>query len=170
MDVGSGERKRRYSKQDIMDIILHERITREDCTYLCALSPHGMVLDTYVEGVSSLVGMKSISVIVIETEDYITGYFSEPGAEPIIVMNENISVLDYDFISQLHPVHDYEIYLWLTQPWDIEDIVDGMEIDSLVGNLGEWYRRDVYKDGIMPYDGKLLGWADTNADGSEEHE
>lgn len=158
----AGERKRRYSKDDILDIIRHEGITRDDFTYLCALSTYAMVADNPNTGEGALAGLKSISVAVIETDAYPTGYFFELGTEPIIVMNESSSILDYDFISELHPAHDWEIYLWLSCPWH--------GLNEPMGIHGEWYRREVYKDGMLPFDGKTLGWEDSAPMKDEENE
>lgn len=160
--VTFGERKRRYSKSDILDIISYEGITRDDFTYLCALSTYAMVVDNPNTGDGTLAGLKSISVAVIETDAYPTGYFFELGTEPIIVMNESSSILDYDFISELHPAHDWEIYLWLSCPWHVTS--------EPMGIHGEWYRREVYKDGMLPFDGKTLGWEDSAPKQDEETE
>lgn len=158
--TATGERKRRYSKGDILDIISYEGISRDDFTYLCALSTYALVVDTPNTEEGTLAGMKSISIPVIETDAYPTGYFFEPGTEPVIVLNEGASVLDYDFISELHPSHDWEIYLWLSYPWDV--------VSAPIGIHGEWYRSEVYKDGMMPYNGKTLGWEDSAPTQDEE--
>ena len=160
--VAAGERKRRYSKGDILDIISYEDITSDDFTYLCALSTHAMVADVPNKDEGTLAGLKSISVAVIETDAYPTGYFFEVGNAPIIVLNESSSILDYDFISELHPAHDWEIYLWLSYPWDA--------VDAPMCIHGEWYRNEVYKDGMVPFDGKTLGWEDSAPNQDEETE
>lgn len=159
--VVAGERKRRYTGDEIKDIIREEKVGPGDLSFLCALSTFGMVVDNPNTGEGTLAGMKTISIPVIETDAYPTGYFFEVGSDPIIVLNDEASVLDYDFISDLHPAHDWEIYLWMTCPWDSSE--------ESFGLFGEWYQRDVYKDGIMPFDGKALGWEDSAPTKDEEN-
>lgn len=164
MATVTNDHKKRYNAGEIKDIARHENITgRDDMSFLCAMNIHPMVVEHPSSGKATLANLRTVSIPVIETDDYPTGIYFEPGRMPIIVINSEISILDYDFISDLHPVQDSEIYLWLSHPW--EDIEE-----EALGIYAEWYRREVYKDGIMPFDGKTLGWEDSAPGGDEENE
>ena len=152
MTTKAGERKRRYSMDEITNIITSEQLTGDDFDWLCALSTYAVVVDNPVTKNGAIAGMRSVCVTVIHTDMFPTGYFFDAGLEPVIVINDETSILDYDFISDLHPMHDWEIYLWLSHPWAVPE--------TPLGIYGEWYRSDTYKDGIMPFDGKTLGWED----------
>lgn len=164
MVTATNDRKRRYSAEEIKDIARHENITdREDMSFLCAMNIQPMVVENPKSGMATLANLRTVSIPVIETEDYLTGIYFEAGQMPIIVINTDISLLDYDFISDLHPVEDSEIYLWLSHPWEVLE-----EEEEDVGIYAEWYRREVYKDGMRPYDGKTLGWEDSAPRKDEE--
>lgn len=145
------ERIKKYSWDDIRKIVEDEELSYLDMTYLAAISTHAVVIPLDKD-LSALAGLKTTSVLVFLVADYPTGIYTSPGDSPIIIINESASVLDYDLVSELHPVHDSEIYLWLSEPWE--------DVDSDLGIHGEWYRSDVYPDGITPFDGETLGWAD----------
>lgn len=161
MSTMMDERKKRYSKDDINDIIRDEHISSDDFTFLCALSTHATVMEHPHTGQGVLAGMRSVDVVVLESDKYPTGYFFETGQQPVIVINEESSILDYDFISDLHPMHDWDVYLWLTYPWTIAE--------TPIGIHGEWYRREVYPDGIVAFDGVTLGWEDKNPTDKESN-
>lgn len=148
-----GERKRRYTKDEINNIIRHERIVgNEEFSFLSAMNAQPFVGEDPHTKETVFGFLKTITVPVIETEDFGTGYFFEQGHAPLLVINAELSVLDYDFISELHPAHDCDMYLWLSHPWEIPD--------TPLGVYGEWFRREVYKDGMMPFNGKTLDWED----------
>lgn len=147
------ERKRLYTRSEIAELVDSEELEdSDDYTWLCALSTYAMVISNNGIGGSAFAGLKTICIPVIHTDTHQTGYYFEPGQEPIIVINEDRSILDYDFISELHPVHESEVYLWLSDPWTEPDIHLGVH--------GEWYRSDTYKDGIERFNGKSLDWED----------
>lgn len=162
MATMTGERKRRYSKDDINNIVSEEGITSDDFTFLCALSNYAMVTEHPYTKKGVVTGMKSVDVVVLQTDKYPTGYFYEPGVQPVIVINEDNTILDYDFISELHPMHDWDVYLWLSHPWTVAD--------TPLGIHGEWYRRDTYKDGMLPFNGKTLDWEDRNPNEEEDND
>lgn len=164
MVAATNGRKRRYNAEEIKDIAKHEDITGIDgMTFLCALNMQPMIVEYPSPGMATLANLRTISIPVIETEDYLTGIYSEAGHMPIIVINADRSIMDYDLISDLHPVKDSEIYLWLSHPWE------ELEEEDL-GIYGEWYRRIVYKDGMRPYDGTTRGWEDQPPTSYEETE
>lgn len=154
MTTAVGERKRRYTKDEINNIIRHERILgNEEFSFLSGMYAQPSVGENPHTKETVLAFLKTVTVPVIETEEFETGYFFEQGHAPLLVINDERSMLDYDFISELHPAHDCDMYLWLNHPWEIPD--------TSLGVYGEWYRREVYKDGILPFDGKTLGWEDS---------
>lgn len=149
-----GGRKRSYTIEEINEIVQAEGISPEETTFFTAISSTAMVID------SKPVGLRSVTVPVIETDTYQTGHHTHPARGVILVINTETSVLDYDFISELHPMHDWDVYLWTMYPWDSGE--------QRLGVFGEWYRRDVYPDGISPFDGETLGWEDSNNNTREE--
>lgn len=145
------ERIRRYSEDDIRRITSDEMISNDDLSFLTALSNFASVIEVPGEEKPKLANLRSVDVVVLQVSTVPTGIFREQGKQIIILINEDSSILDYDFISSLHPMHDWDVYLWLDRPW--------LEIDSDLGVHGEWYRRDVYPDGMSPFTGEL-GWED----------
>ena len=145
------ERIKRYSNDDIKGIIQDEDLTSDDMSYLTAISNFAIVATVPGEKEGKLAGLKPVEIPVFLVYDHYTGIYREPGQYPIIFLNEEASILDYDFISELHPQHDWEVYLWLAHRWS--------DADSDLGIHGEWYRRDVYPDGMTPFTGEL-GWED----------
>lgn len=145
------KRFREYTKVEILAVIMAEHVGREDFTYLSALSNYALVGYNPETNDSSLAGIKCVDVKVVHTDRFPTGIFHQLGTEAVIVLNEEESILDYDLLSEMHPMHDWDVYLWLSDKWANE----GTDL----GIHGEWYRRDVYPDGIEPFNGKL-GWAD----------
>lgn len=160
--AGTGPRMKHYTRTEIQGVIDHEGVGNSDLSFLCALSTYAVVIDNPKTGEAEPLGLKSISVGVIESHDYPTGIYQSPGQPVFIVINEVDSILDYDFISELHPTHDYEIYLWMSAPWGAPG--------TSFGIYGEWYRSDVYKDYMTPYDGTTLGWEDLVPTQDEENE
>lgn len=140
-----GNNIKQYNKYEVVSLLHTEKITADDFTYLTALQTYGAVSD---EG---LTGFKCVDIKVAAVDEYPTGFFFEQGKELLLVINEEKSILDYDFISRLHPIEDADIYLWLSHKW--------ADVGSDLGIHGEWYRRDVYPDGIRPFQDKL-GWED----------
>ena len=145
------ERLRRYSGDDIRRITREEGISSEDLTFLTALSNFASVIEVPGSEEPKLANLRTVDIPVIQVSTVPTGIYREQGKQIIIVINEDSSILDYDFISSLHPMHDWDVYLWLDRPW--------LDIDSDLGVHGEWYRRDVYADGMSPYKDEL-GWED----------
>ena len=145
------ERIRRYSEDDIRRIIRDEMITGDDVTFLTAISNFATVIEVPGVKEGQLLGMRSVDIPVFQVSSVPSGIFKDVGSQTIILINEDSSILDYDFISELHPIHDYDVYLWLDRPW--------LEIDSDLGVHGEWYRRDVYPDGMTAFNG-MQGWED----------
>lgn len=145
------ERIRRYSEDDIRRITREEEISGEDLTFLTALSNFASVIEVPGEKEPKLANLRTVDIPVFQVYTVPTGIFREQGKQIIILINEDSSILDYDFISSLHPMHDWDVYLWLDRPW--------LDIDSDLGVHGEWYRRDVYADGMSPYKDEL-GWED----------
>lgn len=145
------ERIRRYSEDDIRRITREEEISDEDLSFLTALSNFASVIE--VPGIKEpkLANLRAVDIPVLQVYTVPSGIFREHGKQIIILINEDSSILDYDFISSLHPMHDWDVYLWLDRPW--------LDIDSDLGVHGEWYRRDVYPDGMSPYKDEL-GWED----------
>lgn len=147
------ERIKKYSWNELSQVIEAEQLSYDDMTYLTSISTYAAVTDLG-KGRTALAGLSSKSILVFLVAQYPTGVYSEPGISPIIVINEDETVLDYDLVSELHTNHDWEIYLWLSEPWE--------DNDSNLGIHGEWYRSDVYPDGMKPFDGENLGWEDKN--------
>lgn len=145
------ERLRRYSGDDIRRITREEEISGEDLTFLTALSNFASVIEVPGSKEPKLANLRTVDIPVIQVSTVPTGIYWEQGKQTIIVINENSTILDYDLISDLHPIHEWDVYLWLDRPW--------LEIDSDLGVHGEWYRRDVYADGMSPYKDEL-GWED----------
>lgn len=145
------ERIRRYSGDDIRRITREEGISSEDLTFLTALSNFASVIEVPGSEEPKLANLRTVDIPVIQVSTVPTGIYREQGKQIIIVINEDSTILDYDLISDLHPMHDWDVYLWLDRPW--------LEIDSDLGVYGEWYRRDVYPDGMSPFTDEL-GWED----------
>ena len=145
------ERIRRYSEDDIRRITRDEMISNDDLSFLTALSNFASVIEVPGEKEPKLANLRTVDIPVLQVTTVPTGIFREQGKQIIILINEDSSILDYDFISSLHPMHDWDVYLWLDRPW--------LDIDSDLGVHGEWYRRDVYPDGMSPFTGEL-GWED----------
>ena len=145
------ERIRRYSGDDIRRITREEGISSEDLTFLTALSNFASVIEVPGSEEPKLANLRTVDIPVIQVSTVPTGIYREQGKQIIIVINEDSTILDYDLISDLHPMHEWDVYLWLDRPW--------LEIDSDLGVHGEWYRRDVYADGMSPYKDEL-GWED----------
>ena len=145
------ERIRRYSEDDIRRITRDEMISNDDLSFLTALSNFATVIEVPGEEKPKLANLRTVDIPVLQVSTVPTGIFREQGKQIIILINEDSSILDYDFISSLHPMHDWDVYLWLDRPW--------LDIDSDLGVHGEWYRRDVYADGMSPFTGEL-GWED----------
>ena len=145
------ERLRRYSGDDIRRITREEGISSEDLTFLSALSNFASVIEVPGSEEPKLANLRTVDIPVIQVSTVPTGIYREQGKQIIIVINEDSTILDYDLISDLHPMHEWDVYLWLDRPW--------LEIDSDLGVHGEWYRRDVYADGMSPYKDEL-GWED----------
>lgn len=145
------ERLRRYSGDDIRSITREEGISGEDLTFLTALSNFASVIEVPGSEEPKLANLRTVDIPVIQVSTVPTGIYREQGKQIIIVINEDSTILDYDLISDLHPMHEWDVYLWLDRPW--------LEIDSDLGVHGEWYRRDVYADGMSPYKDEL-GWED----------
>lgn len=133
----------KYTAREIAAIIIHENVTPEEYGFLTAVSAYGMVGKNPATGVTEAVGIKPVDVVTYNTDKYPTGIFRELGRPPIIVLNDEDSILDYDFISELHPMHDWDIYLWADTPY--------IKAGTDIGIFGEWYRRDYYPDGIEPF-------------------
>ena len=145
------ERLRRYSGDDIRRITREEGISSEDLTFLSALSNFASVIEVPGSEEPKLANLRTVDIPVIQVSTVPTGIYREQGKQIIIVINEDSTILDYDLISDLHPMHEWDVYLWFDRPW--------LEIDSDLGIHGEWYRRDVYPDGMSPFTGEL-GWED----------
>lgn len=145
------ERIRRYSEDDIRRITREEEISGEDLTFLTALSNFASVIEVPGSEEPKLANLRTVDIPVIQVSTVPTGIYREQGKQIIIVINEDSTILDYDLISDLHPMHEWDVYLWLDRPW--------LDIDSDLGVYGEWYRRDVYADGMSPYKDEL-GWED----------
>lgn len=145
------ERIRRYSEDDIRRITRDEMISNDDLSFLTALSNFASVIEVPGSKEPKLANLRTVDIVVLQVSTVPTGIFREQGKQIIILINEDSSILDYDFISSLHPMHDWDVYLWLDRPW--------LEIDSDLGVHGEWYRRDVYPDGMSPFTDEL-GWED----------
>ena len=146
------KRIKRYNKHEMGSLLHTEKVEAEDYTYLTALHNYAIVGTNEETGMVDMAGIKCVDVKVIQVDQYETGYFYEQGKELFIIINEEASILDYDFISEIHPIKDADVYLWITRPLE--------EAGTDIGIHGEWYRRDTYKDGMMPFDGKTLGWED----------
>lgn len=144
-------RVKRYNKVEMVLLMRDEGLTAEDCSYLAALETYGVVGSAGNDGAIQFINTTNVKVLYVNGE-HPTGYYQQPGQARVIVINEDTSVLDYDLMSELHGLADAEIYLWLDHPW-IDD-------QCPLGIHGEWYRRDTYKDGMLPFDGKTLGWED----------
>ena len=145
------ERLRRYNGDDIRRITREEEISGEDVTFLTALSNFASVIEVPGAKEPKLANLRTVDIPVLQVSTVPTGIYREQGKQIIILINEDSTILDYDLISDLHPIHDWDVYLWLDRPW--------LEIDSDLGVYGEWYRRDVYADGMSPYKDEL-GWED----------
>lgn len=136
---------KRYNKHEVISVLHTEKITADDFTYLTAIHNHAAVHD------GNVMGLNCVDIKVAAVDNYPTGFFHEQGKELLLILNEEQSVLDYDFISKLHPIADADVYLWISHKWD--------DAGTDLGIHGEWYRRDVYPDGMRPFKDKP-GWED----------
>lgn len=133
--------------------MLNDALTYHDFSHLVALTPYGMVGINPLSGMAELSGIVPVDVLVHNTEDYPTGIYQPDGGKPVIILNDWQTPLDYDLISQLHPMHDWEVYLWMDVPY--------ADTHKDIGLYGEWYRSVYYPDGMQPFDGVPLGWEDS---------
>lgn len=153
-------RYKQYTLKEIRDILEENNYQPEDMTFLSAATAHGGVTDLG-DGLGWKVSaLGTVNTMTIETEKHPTGIFKQSGYLPVIILNSDRDILDYDFISGLHPIPDAEVYLWSEYPYSAADM-------PLIV-YDEWFRRDTYKDGMRPFDGKTLGWEDTANVYSEE--
>ena len=156
MTTTSNSRMKMYGRGDMMDAVAREQLDGEDMSFLAAISTFAMVAELPGMVEPKLAGLRTVDIPVFDVTDHPTGIFQEVGQQSIIFINGGDSLLDYDFISELHPQHDWDVYLWMSCPW--------RNFESDIGLYGEWYRRDVYPDGMLAYDGKMLGWEDLPAE------
>ena len=138
---------KQYNKHEMVSLVHTEGITESDYTYLTSLN-----MDATVGDDTTAKWITPVGVLVIQTPNYPTGYFINPGVGVVLIINEVESLLDYDFVSALHPIADADVYLWTTAEWKDDD--------QPLGLCGEWYRRDTYKDDMKPFNGVRLGWED----------
>lgn len=150
----------RYSMDDINQIIEELDIARSDATWLTAITTYASVTEIGARGAMP-VGMPAVDVLTFEVVGYPTGIYRAPGQQPIILLNAEDDILDYDFISRLHPAEDYEIYLWLDEPWEHPS---GEEMHC----FGEWYRSEVHKEHMPRYESGPLQWPDLPKQTEEE--
>lgn len=150
----------RYSKDDINEIIRALDIDSSDATWLTAITTYAAVTDIG-ESHGMLISMPAVDVLTFEITGYRTGIYRAPGQYPIILLNTEEDILDYDFISNLHPAGDYEIYLWLSEQWEEPTGEDLYYYDA-------WYRSEVYKDYMPRYVGGPLQWPDLPKSTEEE--
>lgn len=142
----------RYSMDDIKQIIEELDIARSDSTWLTAITTYASVANIG-DDKTMMVSMPAVDVLTFEVVGYPTGIYHAPGQQPVILLNAEDDILDYDFISQLHPAGDYEIYLWLAEPWEQPS---GEELYC----FGEWYRSEVHKEHMPRYESGPLQWPD----------
>lgn len=153
MSIDTHEREiARYSRDDINEIIAELGIVSDDATWLTAITTYASVTDIG-ENAAMLVSMPAVDILTFEVVGYPTGIYRAPGQQPIILLNAEDDILDYDFISRLHPASDYEIYLWLSEQWE-------HPTDEELHCYGDWYRSEVYKDHMPRYAGGELEWPD----------
>lgn len=145
------DRIKRYNYDDIRKIFSNEGLSSDDMSFLCAISNYAAMYEVPGEEEPKLGHILTSEVPVFVVDDAESGIFFKKGSQPVIILNPTRSVMDYDFISHLHPQNDWDVYLWLDVPWSATE--------EDLGVYGEWYRRHVHKDGIEPFDG-TLGWAD----------
>lgn len=140
------DRIRRYSADEIKEIGGGKNISPDDITFLTAIHSYALIVD------GKLFGAKTVDIPVIQTDTHQTGIYKEQGQMPVIIINEEQSILDYDFISALHPLEGADVYLWISHAW--------VDVGADLGIHGEWYRRDVYSDNMEKFKELPLTWED----------
>lgn len=147
------ENIREYTMEEFREIQQAEHIHGEDATYLVGF-------DNYAEFILvgeeyRLVGMTPYNLLTFEVEDHPTGMVRRVGQHPFLLLNARRTILEYNSISEFHPMPDATLYAWLLHPWT-EDDIDEDEC----GNMGVWPRDEVYKEHMPPYTGDELDWPD----------
>lgn len=164
MTTMTADRFRRYTRDEVRRIMAEQGYSIDDLTYLTSVSNYAMVSEmpshNPKEMNSYAAWMRSVDVAVLEISDYATGIYQEAGQAPMILLNTETAVMDYDFVSELHPQHDWDVYLWVMFPYTISDM-------PLVV-MAEWFRRDVYPDNMSKYTEGELGWEDRREDSEED--
>lgn len=155
------ERFKKYTEAEFREVISDSDVTADNHSYLSAIDSHALMVYNPETDKHTLSGMRTISVHLIETDTYPTGFYSDPGRQYAIVLNTTASLLDYDLMSELHPMKDKTAYMWVEYPWDT--------LDAPYIIYGEWFRSDAYPDRFPPFDGQL-GWADLPPEKDEEDE
>lgn len=143
---------KRYGRTDLPGIFDSEGLIPSDMSFLSAISNFAIFAKVEDEDEHKLAGLHTVDIPVFEVVNHPTGIYQRVGEQIIIFINEDFDELTYDLISELHPQHDWDIYLWLTHKWK--------DIDKDLGIHGEWYRRDDYPDGMRPFTGKI-SWEDS---------
>lgn len=139
----------RYTRDDIQKILRHDNFTNNDeLSWLTSVQVEPVMHQIGEDW--KLAHLPSVDIQVIETDNFKTGIMHAENERPVIVLNEDDVVMDYDFISHLHPIHDAAAYLWVTEPYAS---TKEYEIHNY------WFREDTYPDPLPPHDGSL-GWAD----------
>ena len=133
-----------YDKDGIREVLEVEGLGLDDLLYLSAFDVEATQFIEMPDGHHhAWAGTKSVAVI--DAVESPSGIYKPVGGYPIIVLNRERDVIDYDMVSELHPLHDASVYALLTAPYEKPD--EGFIY------LADWYRRDVYKDGIKPWTG-----------------
>lgn len=147
--ISEYEGPREYTLEEVQALIKQEGVRSEaDFSYVAAVDTYALFVEH--EGDHVLASRPGVSVRVIETTLAQTGYFVGPKAPPLIVLRKG-DLLHYDLISELHPFKDCDVYLYLPHPWEATD--------NHLSPYEVWYRREVYKDKMEPFEG-VLGPAD----------
>lgn len=152
MTLAMEDRFKRYTRHEVIEIMSSFEYDPEDISFLTAISNYAVVTEIPELDKRNVGWMRTVDVPVVEVPTQPTGIYSQQGQPPMILLNVEQSIMDYDFVSALHPQHDWDVYLWLAYPYTSPDL--------LLGVMGEWFRRDVYPDRMRPFNGKELDWED----------
>lgn len=133
---------KRYNTEDVRSIMREEELTPQDMTYLTAMYVHPMFLEH--DGGHEFTWVKPMTISVFDMEDHDTGVLAN--AAGVILMLNTRDLLDYINISQLHPAHEADVYLWTIDKWESNEDLHVM---------AEWWRADAYPPRFESFNGTL---------------
>lgn len=127
-----------YTKSEFREMYNEEDQDSQVQIYIVAIDATGLVTD---EG--RIISRKPSQIRVFYSAKYKTGMVAEVGMDPIIIMHVD-DIIDYDRVSQLHPMSDAPVYI---------EVIGGRYEDRDVYFEEGWFRDDYYPIDVTPEEG-----------------